>query len=120
MDIQTKYYKVTGKQLLGTQGGRSTGSTEGQQGRITDTWIQHRNAASICKRKACQTTGPVRDRGLLSTDRLFTFKATNKYLKGTLVAEALRENEPTVTKTAQHFRGTRSEPGASVPAQSPG
>lgn len=75
---------------------------------ITDIRIEHRKATSIGKCTARKTTCPVRDRGLLSKDHLVAFKATTKYLRGTLAPEAPREDEPTVTQTAQLFGGMSS------------
>lgn len=85
------------------QGGRNTDSTEGQQGPITHIWIQHKKAVFIYNRKTSKITCLVRDRELLSKDHLFTFKAPTKHLRGTSVAEAERENKPTVTETTQLF-----------------
>lgn len=75
---------------------------------ITDIRTEHRKATSIGKCTARKTICLVRDRGLLSKGHLFAFKATTKYLRSTLAAEAPTEDETTVTQTTQLFGGMSS------------
>lgn len=84
------------KTAFGNAGRKVYRQKKAQYGLITNIWVQHKKAAPICKCKASKKTCLVRDRGLLSKDSVF--KATAKHLRGTLLAEGPRENEPTVTE----------------------